>query len=84
MPDLDDLRAWRQLSHASGVGRASLRRLLTVCGSPQAALDAPQALWQEHAGASAAQGLAARHDSDAAADAAWGATARWLDGNAQR
>lgn len=84
MTDLDSLRAWLRLSHASGVGRTTLRRLLAAVGSPQAVLDAPEALWQEHAGASAAQGLSARQDSDLAADAAWDATARWLEGGEQR
>jgi DNA processing protein len=84
MADLDDLRPWLRLSHAGGVGRSAMRRLLAACGSPQAVLDAPEDVWREHVGAAAVQGLGARQDSDAAADAAWDATARWLDGSGQR
>lgn len=84
MADLHELRAWLRLSHASGVGRSAMRRLLAACGSPQAVLDAPEALWQEQVGGAAVQGMLARQDTDAAADAAWDASVRWLDGGAQR
>ncbi|MBQ0932777.1 DNA-processing protein DprA [Ideonella alba] len=83
MVDPDELRAWLRLSHVSGVGRGAMRRLLAACGSPQAVLDAPQALWQEQVGAAAVEGLLARQDSDAAADAAWDASLRWLEGGPQ-
>ncbi|MBQ0959222.1 DNA-processing protein DprA [Ideonella sp. 4Y11] len=84
MVDPDDLRAWLRLSHANGVGRSAMRRLLASCGSPQAVLDAPEALWQDQVGPAAVLGLQNRQDSDIAADAAWDASARWLDGGAQR
>lgn len=84
MTDLDDLRAWLRLSHASGVGRTAMRRLLAACGSAQAVLDAPEDRWTEQVGAAAVQGLRHRQDSDIAADTAWDATARWLDGSGQR
>jgi DNA processing protein len=42
----DDLAAWLWLVHRTGVGRATLRRLLATLGSPQAVIAAGQNAWQ--------------------------------------
>jgi DNA processing protein len=77
----DDLEAWLRLLRTPGIGRASARRLLAACGSPQAVFDAQPATWHELVGADAAsalQELPPQHEEQLAA------TRTWLDGSALR
>ncbi len=81
MAATDDLDAWLRLLRTPGIGRASARRLLAACGSPQAVFDANPATWHELVGtdaASALQELPPQHDERLAA------TRTWLDGSDER
>jgi DNA processing protein len=51
--------AWYRLLETPGLGRASVRRLLSACGSPAAVLTAGPGVWRQVAGAEAAQALLA-------------------------
>jgi DNA processing protein len=71
---LDDLDAWLRLLRTTGIGRASARRLLAACGSPQAVFNTPAAALRELVGAEAASALnepPAQHDEQLAATRAW-------------
>ncbi len=77
----DDLDAWLRLLRTPGIGRASARRLLAACGSPQAVFDAPPSTWHELVGAAASAALTQPppgHDEQVAA------TRAWLSGDAAR
>ena len=54
-----DFAAWFQLLETPGLGRTSVRRLLSACGSPAAVLAAGPGVWRQVAGPAAAQALAA-------------------------
>jgi DNA processing protein len=76
-----ELDAWLRLLRTPGIGRASARRLLAACGSPQAVFDASAAALRELVGAEAASALnepPPRHDEQLAA------TRTWLEADAAR
>jgi DNA processing protein len=52
-----EFAAWLRLLETPHLGRATTRRLLAACGSPEAVLAAPPATWRALAGANAAQAL---------------------------
>ena len=54
----EEFAAWFRLLETPGVGRATARRLLAACGSPQAIFATGTAVLREIAGAAAAQALA--------------------------
>lgn len=77
----EDLDAWLRLLRTPGIGRASARRLLAACGSPQAVFDARPVTLSELVGAEAASALDTpppQHDEQLAA------TRAWLDADAAR
>jgi DNA processing protein len=54
----DDYAAWLRLLETPGIGRATVRKLLSACGSPAAVLSSPLATLRELAGAAIAEALA--------------------------
>ena len=58
MIDRDELAAWLRLLETPKLGRESVRKLLTACGSPQAVLAASRSVWRDVAGTNAATALA--------------------------
>ncbi len=74
MIDGDELAAWMRLLDTPGIGRASARRLLQRCGSPDAVLSAGPRVWREHlspAMAAALQVPAADHPKRVATTLQW-------------
>jgi DNA processing protein len=59
--DEAEFSAWFRLIEAPGVGRASVRRLLSHCGSPDAVLDASPTLLRSLLGPAPAEGVLHRH-----------------------
>ena len=58
MLSAEEFAAWFRLLETPGIGRASARRLLAACGSPQAVFNTSPAAWAQIAGPAAAQALA--------------------------
>jgi DNA processing protein len=78
---VSELDAWLRLLRTAGIGRASARRLLAACGSPQAVFDASAVALRELIGAEAASALnepPPRHDEQLTA------TRTWLEADAAR
>ena len=59
MLSADEFAAWFRLLETPGVGRATARRLLAACGSPEGVFDTPAAALQRLVGPDRAQALAA-------------------------
>jgi DNA processing protein len=80
MIDRDELGAWLRLVETPGVGREAARRLLGEFGSPEAALQAPQAASRALVGAQIASALGTEPSGFAALLAS---TIAWLDAGSE-
>lgn len=77
----DDFDAWFRLLATPGLGRATARRLLAACGSPEGVLRAPRATLQALAAPEVVRALGA---ADATTDERLALVRRWLRDGAAR